>query len=186
MPISGNENNFWTKAPSKDPKRSFRWKVNIGGQTIWYARKAEKPKFTLTESSHDFLMHKFYWPGKAEWNDVELVLVDPVEPDLAGNLVQIIAEAGYKIPAGVASAYTSISKASALAATGGDIVIQQIDSEDNVIEQWVLKHAWIREVTFGDLDYTSEDLTEVTMRIRYDWAEFSNPAAGTNDIFRPS
>lgn len=183
MAFSGNEKHFWTQPPGKDPKRSFRFKVNIGGQTIWYAKKAEKPKMTLGESFHDFLMHKFYWPGKMEWNEVEFVLVDPVEPDLAGNLVQIIQDAGYQIPANVASAYTSISKASALAATGGDIVIQQIDSQDNVLEQWVLKRAWIKEVSFGDLDYTSEDLTEVTMRVRYDWAEFTSPSV--NDIFRP-
>ena len=40
------------------------------------------------------------------------------------------------------------------------------------LEKWTLKHAWIKEVTFGDLDYGSEDLTEVTIKFRYDWATF--------------
>ena len=44
-----------------------------------------------------------------------------------------------------------------------------------MLEKWTLWHAWIKEVTFGDLDYGSEDLTEVTIKFRYDWAQFDSP-----------
>ncbi len=44
------------------------------------------------------------------------------------------------------------------------------------LETWTLKHAWIKEVTFGDLDYGSDELTEVVVKFRYDWAQFDSPA----------
>ena len=52
-----------------------------------------------------------------------------------------------------------------------DVIIIQIDELGNPLEKWILKHAWIKEVTFGELDYGSDDLTEVMVKFRYDWAE---------------
>ena len=79
--------------------------------------------------------------------------------------------------------FASVSKAKASLDFGGgtdaesdDIRIIQIDEDGESLETWTLKHAWIKEVTFGDLDYGSEDLTEVTVKFRYDWATFESGA----------
>ncbi len=184
----GNANGFWTSAPNHDPKRGFRFKVELGtAGVLWYAKKADKPTLSFGETEHHYLNHKYYWPGKAEWNEVTITLVDPVQPDLAGDLVHALEGMGYVIPAGTDdNQFSTISKASAVKSRGGltsgpgtddptdDVRIIQIDAEGAPLETWTLKHAWIKEVTFGDLDYSSEDLTEVTIKFRYDWATFDS------------
>ena len=65
---------FWTDGGiAKDPKRNFRFKVEIGGfaeaasdangggdTTVWWAKKIQKPNFTTAESKHVFMGHTFY------------------------------------------------------------------------------------------------------------------------------
>ena len=89
---------------------------------------------------------------------------------------------------------TTISKQDAVNALGG-VIIQQIDSEGAPMETWTLWNPFITGVTYGDLSYEEDSLTEVTITIRYDWAvlETANAAqaGGTaaafnkNEFFKP-
>jgi len=172
-------NNFWTaNAVAKDPKRGFRFRVIMGDQALgmlWMAKKADRPTLSLTEAKHDFLNHSFYWPARAEWNEVSITLVDPVEPDIAGTLMGFLKDSGYRIPAGTNDNIEmgSISKAGAIAATGA-ITIEQLDEAGGTLESWHLINAWIKEVDFSELDYSNDDLSEVTLKIRYDRAQFKD------------
>ena len=181
--LKGNDTGFWTGSPTRDPKRAYRFKVALGESGIlWDAKKAEKPQLSFTESTHNYLNHTYYWPARAEWNEVTITLVDPVEPDLAGNLVDALFKMGYSIPGGITDdQFQTISKAGAVQQFGGgsvapedDVRIIQIDEAGAPMETWPRNHAWIKEVTFGELDYSSEDLTEVTIKFRYDWAQFQD------------
>lgn len=187
---------FWTDAQNKDPKRAYRFIVNIGNMpngAQWYAKAVKKPAITITEVDHSFLNHKFYYPGRAEWDTVEVTLVDPVSPDAAANTAAILQASGYTPPIDVTST-TTISKQDAVNALGG-VIIQQIDSEGNPMETWTLWNPFITGVTYGDLSYEEDSLTEVTITIRYDWAvlETANAAqaGGTaaafnkNEFFKP-
>ncbi len=187
---------FWTDAQNKDPKRAYRFIVNIGNMpngAQWYAKAVKKPAITITEVDHSFLNHKFYYPGRAEWDTVEVTLVDPVSPDAAANTAAILQASGYTPPIDVTST-TTISKQDSVNALGG-VIIQQIDSEGNPMETWTLWNPFITGVTYGDLSYEEDSLTEVTITIRYDWAvlETANAAqaGGTaaafnrNEFFKP-
>ena len=175
-------NNFWTAAPAQDPKRGFRFRVQVtgmqGSDYLWYAKKADKPQVSFSEASHQYLNHTYYWPARTEWSTVSITFVDPVDPDLAGSMGDLLEAAGYKIPAGTNTAedFASMSKAGSTDALGS-VIVEQIDEEGNPLETWTLNNAWVQEVTFGDLDYSSDDLIEMTMKFRYDWASFE-PSAG--------
>ena len=187
---------FWTDAQNKDPKRAYRFIVNLGNMpngAQWYAKAVKKPAITITEVDHSFLNHKFYYPGRAEWDTVEVTLVDHVSPDAAANTAAILQASGYTPPIDVTST-TTISKQDAVNALGG-VIIQQIDSEGAPMETWTLWNPFITGVTYGDLSYEEDSLTEVTITIRYDWAvlETANAAqaGGTaaafnkNEFFKP-
>ena len=186
--------NFGESTDLKDPKRNFRFTVEFtgiqaaqGGATLWYAKSCAKPSFTISTAEHTYLNHKFYYPGKTTWDPVTLKLVDPISPDAAGTLLQKIVDTGYNIPAGFASLIPNVglnnpSKSTSVDALG-EIKIDQIDSEGNSVETWILNNAWIKDVAFGDLDYTQEALTEITMTVRYDWATFESPQVGS--LFKP-
>ncbi len=162
---------FWTDAQNKDPKRAFRFMVQIGGMengATWYAKAVQKPSIKVEEADHTFLNHKFYYPGRTSWEPVEITLVDPVSPDAAANTAAIIRASGYTPPKDV-NDVTTMSKAAAVKALSG-VVIKQIDSVGETLEKWTLWNAFLTGVTYGDLTYDEDGLTEIKMTVRFDWA----------------
>ena len=178
---------FWSSTGT-EPKRKFRWILTIssphGNIPAWVIKKVTKPTYTVSEVKHSYINHSFYYPGRVEYNEVEFTLVDPVNPDAANNILKMIDMSGYKLPDTEAHAAQTITKASAVAAFGG-LTLEQIsgESEDGEgvtsIETWELKNCWIKEVNFGDLDYESDDIVEITVKVRYDWAELGGPTEST-------
>ena len=163
---------FWTDHTGQDPKRQFRFIVIIGNMpdgATWYAKKATKPSFSVTEAKHSFLNHNFYYPGRVEWNEVDVTLVDPVSPDAVANTLAIVQNSGYKPPSNFTET-TTISKANAVTALGG-VVIEMIQSDGSTVERWTLNGAFIKDVSYTDLDYGSDDISELSLKFRYDWAE---------------
>jgi len=187
-------NNFWTNSGVKDPKRNFRFRVSfagaeenpvMGGGVMWFAKTATKPEVSFTESTHSYLNHTYYWPARTEWNEVTITFVDPVDPDVAGSLAQLVERAGYVIPAGIngPNDFQTVAKADSVAALG-QVLIEQIDEAGAVLEKWTLNNGWVKSLTFGDLDYSNEDLTEVSMTVRYDWASLETPqTSGITPLF---
>ena len=56
----------------------------------------------------------------------------------------------------------------------GEITINQLGPDgvvDRAVEQWVIKNPLITGMTMSDLDYSNEDLSEVTVNLVYDYAE---------------
>jgi hypothetical protein len=178
---------FWSEDAqgNKDPKRNFRFQVTFNGLAgasgkVWFAKKIGKPNFTVTESSHDFFNHKFYFPGRVEWQTVTLTLVDPVDStiDTAAQMAALMEAAGYEIPAAGNQPLKSMSKGKAVASLGA-IKIEQLDAEGVAIETWTLENPFIKTFKLGDLDYSSDDLTEMELEIRYDYATFKSGGAGS-------
>ena len=184
------QNNFWSN-PGLEPKRQYRWVFSFGRATgneegllpSYICRKVDKPTFNITETEHTFLNHKFYYPGRVEWQEVSLTIVDPLGIDAANALQRIVEEAGYVNPsnltvgtAGPGKApqgkLQTISKANFASENGviGQAYIQQLDAAGSIRETWTLNNAWIKSVDFGSLDYTADELVEITLQLRYDWA----------------
>jgi len=186
--------NFGQSADMKDPKRNFRFVVEFqgiqaseGGAQLWYAKTVQKPSFAINAAEHKYLNHTFYYPGNVTWNEVAVTLVDPAGPDMTATLADIITLSGYSPPTGP-DALTSISKAKSAAGLG-TVLIRQLDAEGNDLETWTLWNSFITDVKFGDnLEYGNDDLTELSVTLRYDWArvETKNPsvaAGGGNSFF---
>ncbi len=166
---------FWSEqynANSKDPKRGFRFIIRFEGmnreQIVWFAKKVAKPSYTLTESKHSYLNHNFYFPGRVEWDTISMTLVDPVSPNAAAQTNALVVASGYQIP-GNSDDLASISKGKSVAAIGY-LIIEQIDSNNQIVEQWTVKNPFIKSVKFGELAYENDDLSEIELEIRYDWA----------------
>ena len=102
---------------------------------------------------------------------------------IAEKMAALIEKAGYTFSADIDSRET-MSKSKFATAMGagdnvGNVVIAQLDSSgdiSNAVETWTLKNAWVSVMKFGSLDYESDDLTELELELRYDWAEMN--AAG--------
>ena len=171
---------FWTDTGAHDPKRNFRFRVRITGFTgndtiVWWAKKVQKPNYSVAEIKHVFLSHTYYYPGKLEWQEITMTLVDPAgkadetgKTDALQKLNEVIVKSGYQIP-NQSGAITTLSKNKSAGALNG-VVIEQLDDEGKIVEKWTLKNPFLKKVSFSDLDYENDDLTTIDIALRYDWA----------------
>ena len=174
--------NFGQDTALQDPKRKFRFTVEFqgiqaaqGGAALWYAKTVSKPSFTVNAAEHKYLNHTFFYPGAVTWQDVSLTLVDPVEPDMAATLSDIIVQSGYSPPTD-ANDLGTMSKAKAAGALG-QVIITQIDSDGNPLETWTLWNSFVTELKYGDLAYGDDELTEMSVTLKYDWARVETAGA---------
>lgn len=182
-------NEFWTSG-KLEPKRQYRWQVNIGGAgngagganlISYIAKKVNKPEITVENAEHKYLNHTYYYPGRTTWNTVSMTLIDPISPDASYNLAALLAASGYRVPIG-ADDITTIEKANANTTLGAVTIMQFAGAGDNgaplkntkPIETWTLNNPFIKKVNFGSLDYSSEDLVEIELEIMYDFATFTD------------
>jgi hypothetical protein len=176
---------FWsTPKQGEDPKRAFRFRLSIGSLGfVWYAKTVDRPSFTVETGEHKFLNHTFYYPGHVNWTEVTATLVDPTEPDAAKLLNQIVELSGYGPPNSELD-QTTIGKYAGtqalgsvriemLPASGNSNLMGGRDAQDapDAIETWELRNAFITGITHSQLDYSSEDLSTIEVKFRYDWAE---------------
>jgi len=186
------------------PKRKFRFLVtfsNLGLDTQYMVTKAAKPSFELTNvTEHRILNHSFKFPGIVKWNDIDVTLIDAIEPNVGSKFYNVLRNMGYVQPKNIDNLAAGITKVQANAALG-QVVIKQLDAggfevpvpsdASNVgdspasgakyYEEWTLKNAFLKSCKFGDaLDYTSEDIVTVDIGITYDYATYVPYPAGLN------
>ena len=195
---------FWNEA-SVEPKRKFKFLLRFGAASdalpSFIVKKVNKPEITISEATHKFLGHTYYFPATTTWNEINATVIDPnglgspgdadtstpaaTATDVAEGLYRVLLAAGYQSP--VAQGYASAGGAGATLRTFAKstataqfdrIEIIQIDANGNPIEVWTLNNAWIKKMTFGELDYSSDDINEVQLTFRYDWADVKVYVAG--------
>ena len=171
---------FWSDASKLNTKRSYRWVCQFNNLDEWIIKSVTKPSMTISETAHRFFNHTFYYPGRLEWSAISLTLVDPVTPDASMTVLHMIEACGYQVPDEAKTKYVSISKEKSVK-TLKNLVIKQLDPEGNDLETWNFRNPWIKDVKFSDLSYDGDDILNISMTIRYDFAECitaNNSAAG--------
>ena len=122
----------------------------------------------------------------------------PLERSTSGKLFEMLMATGYVTPSGANSALpdsrpadnsaflapvVSPEKAASISAFGdGIFIIYQLHPEGtdgdggiNFTEKWTLFNPIITKISWGDLDYGSDDLVQYTLDVSYDWAEHKEP-----------
>ena len=155
---------FWRES-TVEPKRKFRWILSVGEGQIpaWIIKKVTKPTFTISEVKHSFINHSFYYPGRVEYNEIEFTLVDPVAPDAAQGLINLIEASGYTYPDSEALAKQTITKAEAVEAMN-HCYIQQLDAEEPPWKSGTLRTAGSRKLTSAILTTSQTTLTRLPLR----------------------
>ena len=160
---------FWSNV-NTDPKRRFRFTVGIGNIPVWTIKTAAKPRAAVSVVEHQFINHTFKYPGRVTWENIQITLVDPVTPDLAKTFIDKLRGSGYDYPT-TSNVRGSLSKKRSVESLGS-IRLSQIDSDGNPIVVWDLHSPFLTSIDFGgNLDYTADEMNEITVEIAYDWAE---------------
>ena len=179
--------NFWTEKIA-EPKRKFRWLLYFSGAPQFIIKSVTKPSLQIGNTSHQFLQHTFNFPGRVTWQDINITLVDPVNPDATQSIYDIIIAAGYQLPNEVIGdqpeGRRTISKQGMVGSLSNFIRIDQIaaDSSANIIESWRIWNPQLTSVNFDGLDYVSDDPLNIQLGIKYDWAELNGADSGANAV----
>jgi hypothetical protein len=165
---------FWANKTA-EPKRKYRFILNLAGIDSWVITKVQRPSFNVTETEHTFYNHKFYYPGKVEWQTVTFTTVDPINPDATGYLMGVLGACGYNVPA--PGNYASISKQRAVEILG-EIKIKAKNADGKDIEIWTLRNAWVKNVNMNEFEYASDDMLSMDIELRYDYALYNSITDG--------
>ena len=166
VPISGGTTSILM------PKLQYRFRVNMlnfgaGGSVREFTQNVisvTRPNLTHEEITLDAYNSKAYVAGKHTWDPVTITLRD----DLNGNVNRAIAEQLQR--------QLSHGTQSAPAAAGTykfGITIEQLDGSDTptVVETWTLNGCFVQNVQYGENNYATSDVMQITLSIRFDNAD---------------
>ncbi len=169
---------FWSEK-DLEPKRKFRYLLYFAGMPQFIAKTVTKPSFSVGSSQHSFLQHNFNFPGRVTWQDVNITIVDAINPDSTATLYKMITDAGYVLPPNVTQdeegGSRTITKEGMVNALGPTVRIDTIGGEGSteILESWILNNPQISSVNFDSLDYSSDELLNIQITLKYDWASLN-------------
>ena len=169
---------FWSEK-DLEPKRKFRYLLYFAGMPQFIAKTVTKPSFSVGSSQHSFLQHNFNFPGRVTWQDVNITIVDAINPDSTATLYKMITDAGYVLPPNVTQdeegGARTITKEGMVNALGPTVRIDTIGGEGSteILESWILNNPQISSVNFDSLDYSSDELLNIQITLKYDWASLN-------------
>jgi len=155
-----SENEMFDTAFSWEPKRQHQFIMEVEGIPSYLIKTSAKPSMTNGEIPLDMINVKRYVKGKSEWNSIEVTLYDAIVPSGAQAVMEWV-RLHHESATG-RDGYSSFYKK--------EVRLHQLSPLGEVIEEWILKGAFITESNFGTFDWTSDAVQEISMTLRYDWA----------------
>ena len=153
-------------------KRKFRWTFSIttdsyGDISAKYVKIAARPSLKIETTEVNFLNSKIWVPGKGEWDDLTVTYNDVVGGSASSDMSNLYSwlAAVYDF-----SSYASVSsqdQASMNTDYTGDGTLTMLDGCGNTLESWQIKDMWPTTINFGDLDYNSSDIAEISLTFKY-------------------
>ena len=143
-----------------EPKVKNRFIMYIEGIPAYLIKAANRPSITFEEIELNHINVKRYVKGKGSWDTLEVTLYDPIVPSGAQAVME----------------WVRLHKESVTGRDGfsdfykKDVTIQSLDPTGGVIEEWLLKGAFIVTANFGTLDWAASEFVEIALTIRYDYA----------------
>lgn len=161
---------FWNVSGKKalQPKRNYRFRFNDGNGTAWWWTKTvDKPSFEINSNEYQLINHKFKYPGIATWKPISLTVVDV--GSTIDSLYKELLSMGYQNPSdgamkGLTKDYKGLLN---------QVTIEHLEGlNGKTVETWTIYGAFITSLSTSKLDYSNDDLSEITIEISYDYAEF--------------
>lgn len=166
-------------SPLLMPKLAYRFRVtllNFGGLAATNTLTSQvvsvtKPNLTHEEITVDVYNSKIYLAGKHTWDPITLTVKD----DITGNVDRAIA----------AQLQRQLNHTAQSAPVAGGnykfaMKIEALDGGNNVnvsgdtpivLDEWTLAGCFIQNVQYGENNYATSDVVNITMQIRYDNAD---------------
>jgi hypothetical protein len=146
-----------------EPLRKNRWLLRFPadlGIQEWWCKSASRPKISQEAKAIEFINTETYVVGRYKWNSIQVVLRDPIGPSASQAVMEWVRLHSESVTGrqGYAAGYKR------------DVELEMLDPTGVVVSKWILKNVMIDSADFGQLDYSQDDLAEITMTLRMDYA----------------
>jgi hypothetical protein len=146
-----------------EPLRKNRWIVRFPsdlGISEWMLSSASRPKITQGSTEIQFLNTSTWVAGRYTWDTLQFTFRDPIAPSASQALMEWIRLESESVTGrqGYAAGYKR------------DLELEMLDPTGVVMQKWVLKNCFITTCDFGSLDYSDDELADITVQIRMDYA----------------
>ena len=143
-----------------EPKLQNRFIMYIDGIPAFLVKKIGRPNVSFNDVTLDHINVKRKLKGKADWQDITADLYDPVTPSGAQAVMEWV-RLSHEAVTG-RDGYSDFYKK--------QIHIKTLGPVGDVVEEWILKGAYVQNATFGDMDWTSDTPVNISLTIVMDYA----------------
>ena len=143
--------------PKKQNRFILRFPSSLGINE-WYVISSKRPKITIGSVEIPFLNTSTFVAGRFNWETIDVTFKDPIGPSATQALMEWVRLHAESVTGrmGYAAGYKK------------DVELEMLDPIGVVIEKWILQGVFLTDVDFGSLDYSSEDIAEITATLRPD------------------
>jgi|TARA_A100001391_G_scaffold120371_1_gene81946 hypothetical protein len=143
-----------------EPKTKNRFIMYIEGIPAYLIRAVARPQITFEEIVLDHINVKRYVKGKGEWQPLQITLYDPIVPSGAQAVMEWVRL--HKESVTGRDGYSDFYKK--------DVTFNVLGPVGDKVEEWTLKGSYIADANFGEMDWSSNEPTDITLTLRYDYA----------------
>lgn len=162
---------FWTQ-PDFSPISKYQFIFNIGPQQFTVnATTITLPTYSTEGFTSRLMNHEVKYPGIGHWDDLVVSFI------LTENLRQ--------------STFMALTEYNNYSSNKGTVPkftlapnIKIIGKAGDTINEWTFKGAYIKQINFGDMDYSADDFATVEMTISVDYASVNGSGASSIAVTR--
>jgi hypothetical protein len=143
-----------------EPKLQNRFLMVIDGIPSYLIKKISRPSITFGEVTLDHINVKRKLKGKANWDNISCDLYDPVTPSGAQAVMEWVRLSHESVTG--RDGYSDFYKKT--------INIQTLGPVGDIVEEWILKGAYVQNANFGDMDWSSDTPVNISLTIVMDYA----------------
>ena len=155
-----DQNELFDRAFDWEPKYTNRFIMYIGDIPTYIIKAVARPSLTNGEIILDHINVDRKLKGKTRWQDLSITLYDPIVPSGAQAVMEWVRLHHESVTGrdGYSTQYKKEIRFNSLSPTG------------EIIEEWLLKGAFIADSNFGQMDWGTEESVQIELTLKYDYA----------------
>jgi hypothetical protein len=144
-----------------EPKRKNRFILRFPsslGINEWFVISTSRPKIAINEVEIPFLNTSTWVAGRFTWDAIDVTFKDPIGPSASQALMEWVRLHAESVTGrmGYAAGYKK------------DIELEMLDPTGVVVEKWILQGTFMTNVDFGSLEYSDDEIADITATLRMD------------------
>ena len=146
-----------------EPKRKNRFIIEFPADldfAEWMVQTAGRPKMSINETEIPYMNTSSWVAGKVLFETMDITFIDVIGPSTSQKVMEWVRQ-HFESSTGKMGYATNYKK---------NLTLKMLDPVGEEVEKWIIYGAFITSVDFGDLDMAADDLTDLTITVRYDRA----------------